>query len=57
MWMLAQKQVEQWILAVILNAVSTYLYLTQTLFPTSALYLVYTIVSVMGYFNWKKQSK
>lgn len=54
MWMLAQRFVEQWILVVILNAVSVVLYFMQDLYPTSVMYLIYTVVSVFGYFNWKR---
>lgn len=54
MWMLAQKYVEQWLLLIIINIVSVFLYLYQDLFPTSIMYLIYSIVSVFGYIKWKK---
>ncbi|GAB6010922.1 nicotinamide riboside transporter PnuC [Viscerimonas tarda] len=54
MWMLAHKFVEQWLLLVILNAVSVVLYYTQALYPTSVMYLIYAIVSILGYVRWKK---
>jgi nicotinamide mononucleotide transporter len=55
MWMLAKKQVEQWLLWVVVNAVSLCLYLWKGLYPTAVLYVVYTVVAVMGYFKWKKE--
>ena len=55
MWMLAQKQLEQWLLWVVVNAVSLCLYLWKGLYPTAVLYVVYTVVAVMGYFKWKKE--
>lgn len=55
MWMLAQKQLEQWLLWVVVNAVSLCLYVWKGLYPTAVLYVVYTAVAVMGYFNWKKE--
>lgn len=53
MWMLAQRFVEQWILLIIVNIVSVFLYLFQDLYPTSIMYLIYSIVSVFGYIRWK----
>ncbi len=55
MWMLAQKQLEQWLLWVVVNAVSLCLYVWKDLYPTAVLFAVYTAVAVMGYFKWKKE--
>lgn len=55
MWMLAQKQLEQWLLWVVVNAVSLCLYVWKGLYPTAVLYVVYTVVAVLGYFKWKKE--
>lgn len=54
MWMLAQKYVEQWLLLIIINIVSIFLYLYQELYPTSIMYLIYSIVSVFGYIKWRR---
>lgn len=55
MWMLAQKQVEQWLLWVVVNAVSLCLYVWKGLYPTAVLFAFYTAVAVLGYFRWKKE--
>ena len=57
MWMLAYKYVEQWILVIVVNAVSILLYYTQALYPTSIMYFIYTFISILGYFKWKKMIK
>lgn len=54
MWMLAQKYVEQWLLLIVINIVSIFLYLYQELYPTSIMYLIYSIVSVFGYIRWRR---
>ncbi|MDU1903901.1 MAG: nicotinamide riboside transporter PnuC [Dysgonomonas sp.] len=54
MWMLARKYAEQWLLLIVVNIVSVFLYLYQDLYPTSIMYLVYAVVSVFGYIRWKK---
>lgn len=53
MWMLAQRYVEQWLLLIVVNVVSVCIYFGQGLYPTSVMYLVYSIVSVFGYIRWK----
>ena len=55
MWMLAQKQVEQWLLWVVVNAVSLCLYVWKGLYPTAVLFAFYTAVAVLGYFRWRKE--
>jgi nicotinamide mononucleotide transporter len=54
MWMLAQKYLEQWLLWIIVNIVSTILYFWKGLYPTGVLFIVYVIVAVLGYFKWRK---
>lgn len=54
MWMLAQKYLEQWMLWIVVNIVSTILYFWKGLYPTSVLFIVYVIVAILGYFRWKK---
>ena len=55
MWMLAHKLVEQWLLLIVLNIISVFLYFSQGLYPTSLMYLVYVVVSVLAYFSWKNK--
>ena len=53
-WMLSRKYIEQWIPLIIANLASTFIFYYQGLFPTSIMYAVYFVVSIFGYFNWKK---
>jgi nicotinamide mononucleotide transporter len=55
MWMLAQKYLEQWLLWIVVNIVSTILYFWKGLYPTGILFIVYVIVAVLGYFRWRKE--
>lgn len=54
MLMLARKYVEHWIVWVVVDVVSTALYVYKGLYPTAVLYGIYTVVAVFGYFNWRK---
>ena len=55
MWMLAQKYLEQWLLWIVVNIVSTILYFWKGLYPTGVLFIVYVVVAVLGYFRWKME--
>lgn len=57
MIMLARKYVEQWLLLIVVNVVSVFLYYYQSLYPTSIMYMFYSVVSVFGYIRWLKLIK
>ena len=54
MWMLARKWAEQWIVWMIVDAVSVGLYAYKQLPFYAFLYTLYTIVALFGYRAWKK---
>jgi len=54
-WMLARKILEQWLVWIIVDAVSMGLYIYKGLYPTSVLFLVYTALALVGYLQWKKE--
>ena len=54
MWLLARKHVEQWWFWFFVNIISCALYLWKGLYTTSVLFAIYSIISVFGYFTWKK---
>ncbi len=53
-WMLAKKFIENWLFWVVIDSVSLVLYYIKGLYPTVILFVVYTIVAVFGYMEWKK---
>ena len=53
-WMLARKYIEYWLIFIVVDMVSAGLYFYKELYPTAILFVVYTIVAVIGYFRWKK---
>ena len=54
MWMLARKWIEQWWVWVAVDAVSTFLYIYKGIYFYAALYGIYTIIAIYGYFKWKR---
>ena len=53
MWMLAKKYLEQWLTWIIVDIVSTGLYVYKEIYFTAGLYFIYTIIAVLGYRKWK----
>ena len=56
-WMLARKILENWILWIIVDAVSMGLYLYRGLYPTLLLFAIYTTMAVIGYLKWFRAYK
>jgi len=54
-WMAARKIVESWYLWMIVNPCSIAIYAIKGMYPSTALYVVYAIFSVVGYLQWRKQ--
>ena len=54
-WMLARKILEQWLIWIVVDGVSILLFIIKHLYPTAILFGVYTILAIIGYFNWKKE--
>ena len=52
MWMLARKYVEQWIVWIVADVACSALYVYKDLYFTSALYLAYAVIAVLGYRKW-----
>ncbi len=55
MWMMARKWLEQWWAWVVVDAVSSSLYLYKDLYFYAALYGLYTIIAFFGYRAWKRK--
>lgn len=55
MFMLARKWVEQWLVWIVVDVVSAGLYVYKDLCFYAALYAVYAVVAVFGYWAWKRK--
>jgi len=53
-WMLAEKYIEHWLIWIFTDIVSACLYVYKGLWPTVILFLVYTVMAIEGYREWKK---
>ena len=55
MWMLARKYVEQWLVWIVVDAVSAGLYFYKGIPFYGVLYAIYTAVAYFGYRRWLRQ--
>ncbi|HQY69514.1 MAG TPA: nicotinamide riboside transporter PnuC [Pseudomonadales bacterium] len=53
-WMVAQKVLENWLYWLVVDGVSLYLYLDRGLHLTALLFVVYLVIVVFGYFQWRR---
>jgi nicotinamide mononucleotide transporter len=54
-WMLTQKFIEQWIFWIIIDVITCSLMIYKGLFPSSILFLAYTLLALKGFITWKKE--
>lgn len=54
LYMLAQKQVEQWLVWIVVDVVCCALYVYKGLHPTAVLYGLYAVLAWVGYRRWLK---
>lgn len=53
-WMLARKKIENWLIWIVVDAVSVGIYIYKELYPTAVLFFFLTLLAVVGYRQWKK---
>lgn len=54
-WMLVQKKIEQWIIWIVVDAVSAVMYFHKELYSTVILFVIYTILAFAGYYKWRNE--
>jgi nicotinamide mononucleotide transporter len=53
-YMLARKIIEHWYIWILVDASSLILYYIKSMYPTMILYLIYTFMAFLGYWEWRK---
>jgi nicotinamide mononucleotide transporter len=56
MWLMAKRKIENWIFWIVGNIISVPLYFAKGYTFTSIQYIIFTIIAVFGYIEWKKIS-
>jgi nicotinamide mononucleotide transporter len=55
MWLLARKKIENWILWITGDLISIFLFAFEKLYFSSFQFLVFTIIAVFGFLEWRKK--
>ena len=53
-WMVARKILENWLYWLVIDSVSIYLYLDRALYLTALLFLLYIVIALFGYLQWRQ---
>jgi nicotinamide mononucleotide transporter pnuC len=54
MWLMAKRKIENWLFWIVGDIISVPLYLKKGMLFTSFQYLLFTIIAIMGYLEWKR---
>ena len=54
-YMVTKKILGNWLYWIVIDLVSSYLYLVRNLEMTALLFMVYTIIAILGYLSWIKK--
>jgi nicotinamide mononucleotide transporter len=54
-WMTAKKIVENWLYWIIIDALAIFLYAYRGFDLIALLYFIYTLLAIVGYFQWRKR--
>ena len=57
MWLMAKRRIENWVFWILGDLISIPMYIYKGYGITSVQYLVFTIMAIIGYVNWKKSFK
>ena len=56
MWLLSRKYIEQWLVWLVVDAITVGLYIYKGIPFTAGLYTLYTALAVVGYLRWKREA-
>lgn len=54
-WMVTRKILENWLYWIVVDSVGVWLFIQKELYLYALLFLIYLVIVVIGYFNWRKQ--
>ncbi|MGQ0828616.1 MAG: nicotinamide riboside transporter PnuC [Bacteroidota bacterium] len=54
-WMTAKKILENWLYWIVIDALAVFLFASREFYLIALLYLIYTLLSVLGYIQWRKK--
>jgi nicotinamide mononucleotide transporter len=54
MWLMARRKIEHWLCWIVGNIISIPLYFYKGLTLSSLQYAIFTVLAILGYWQWKK---
>ena len=54
MWLMAKRKIENWLLWIVADVISVPLYFYKGLTFSSIQFLLFTIIAILGYIEWRK---
>lgn len=51
-WMMSKKYIQNWLMWIVVDMVSIYMYVIKHLYLTAGLYLVFLVICISGYISW-----
>jgi nicotinamide mononucleotide transporter len=54
MWLMAKRKIENWIIWIVADIISVPLYFYKGLTFSSIQFLLFTIIAILGYIEWRK---
>ncbi|HET6226173.1 MAG TPA: nicotinamide riboside transporter PnuC [Bacteroidia bacterium] len=54
-WMTAKKIIQNWVFWIVIDGLAVLLYASRSFYLIALLYGIYTVLSLTGYFQWKKR--
>ena len=54
-YMMARKQLEHWLIWIVADGIYIYMYVQKDLLPTALLSLLFVLMAVKGYIDWRKE--
>ncbi|WP_199610885.1 nicotinamide riboside transporter PnuC [Flocculibacter collagenilyticus] len=56
-YLVVKKEINNWLYWVVIDAVSIYIYTMKGYYPTAILFILYTVLAIVGYQRWRKMYK
>ncbi len=56
-WMTARKYIESWLMWVVIDIAAAVMYSFKMMYPTTALYIIFSALAVYGFLQWNKKMK
>lgn len=56
-FMVVQRKLENWLYWIVIDALYVYLYLTREAYLFALLFVVYTVIAMLGYWRWRKEMR